>query len=257
MIYYFSGTGNSLAIAKKVGEKLSIPYKSIAQCIDIDSYINSDIIGFVFPVIAWGMPEIVERFLEQIQWPSKCYVFAIAVCGGNPAGVLHGMNKVLRKRGGQLSAGFTVTGREVQKIDSVPLIIRVIKFLNGKSPKQFLHREKEIINTLLSRDKAGIESSRFLAVMLGNFLHPIGLKKLSGKKNQLTLNDACINCGICMRVCPVKNLKSSKGHILRGEDCQHCFACYVVCRRHAIINNKTSTKYSMSNQIRLEEMLLR
>ena len=66
-IYYFTGTGNSLAVAKDIakevdGELISIPYVIGKETIKT----SSKVIIIIFPVYYWGVPLIVERFIKKI-----------------------------------------------------------------------------------------------------------------------------------------------------------------------------------------------
>jgi hypothetical protein len=66
-IYYFSGSGNSLHIAKElqkriIGTKL-LPIVSLLNHKQIR--IEASIIGLVFPVQALGLPIVVRRFLRR------------------------------------------------------------------------------------------------------------------------------------------------------------------------------------------------
>ena len=62
-IYYFSGTGNSLAIAQNIAEELGdtrlIPIpKAVQNGLDT----TAPQLGLVFPVYVWGLPRMVADF---------------------------------------------------------------------------------------------------------------------------------------------------------------------------------------------------
>ena len=62
-IFYFTATGNSLAVAKKIGgELISI---SQARNEQIKEY-KDDVIGFVFPTFGCTVPKIVKEFMAGI-----------------------------------------------------------------------------------------------------------------------------------------------------------------------------------------------
>jgi len=83
-IYYFSGTGNSLFVAKELQKR--IPE---AKLIPIVSLLNQDTIktqaekvGIIFPLQGPTYPIAVKMFLEKIDLESADYIFAIATRGG-------------------------------------------------------------------------------------------------------------------------------------------------------------------------------
>lgn len=67
-IYYFTGTGNSYYIAKKLSEKLSGELIPIAQVIDrTEITTDADVIGIVFPVYYGDIPIIVKDFCIKLK----------------------------------------------------------------------------------------------------------------------------------------------------------------------------------------------
>ncbi len=59
-IYYFSATGNSLSIAKKLASKINnSELVEIGKALKDNLIVKSEKIVFVFPVYAWGPPRIV------------------------------------------------------------------------------------------------------------------------------------------------------------------------------------------------------
>lgn len=69
MIFYFSGTGNSAwaarQLAKRTGD-VACDITTLKELPDLDS--NRQI-GFVFPIYAWGAPEIMVEFAKNCPRP--------------------------------------------------------------------------------------------------------------------------------------------------------------------------------------------
>jgi len=115
-VYYFSGTGNSLAVARDIAEKtngtlISIPWVMDKQSIKTDA----DVIGIVFPVYMahlYGIPLIVERFIKKLEDIGSKYIFAVCTCGGlenfNGLPTLKNLRKIIKSMGGKLSAEYSI-----------------------------------------------------------------------------------------------------------------------------------------------------
>lgn len=115
-IYYFSGTGNSLSIARdlaKITNGKLIPIASVIGKESID--IKSERFGIVFPCYLaqqFGIPLIVENFVSRLTNISSKYIFAICTCGGfenvNALPTLKRLNRLIKLKGGKLTAEFSV-----------------------------------------------------------------------------------------------------------------------------------------------------
>ena len=62
MIFYFTGTGNSLWAAKEIGKELNQPVENIIkQKTESNFFCKDDIIGFVFPTINEQIQNIAQK----------------------------------------------------------------------------------------------------------------------------------------------------------------------------------------------------
>jgi flavodoxin len=106
-VYYFTGTGNSLAAARAIAAPLGAGLVDIPSALDGDR-IQSDskTIGIVCPAY-WGqLPAVVERFVAKLDVEGR-YVFLVCTCGG----MLHSQNRLrqsIAERRGNLAAVFRV-----------------------------------------------------------------------------------------------------------------------------------------------------
>jgi len=83
-IFYFTATGNSLAVAKQFGGTLV----SIPQAVDSDNlHYKDDAIGIVFPIYWWNLPIMVRRFMDKARFEAD-YIFAIGTCGTISGGTM-------------------------------------------------------------------------------------------------------------------------------------------------------------------------
>ena len=98
-IYYFSGTGNSLAVARDIAEKNNGKLIPIASVMDKDRISpDSDVIGIIFPVyfaLFGGIPLIVERFIRKLENINSKYIFAVCTYANGTGSAIDNLNKLL------------------------------------------------------------------------------------------------------------------------------------------------------------------
>ena len=88
-VFYFTATGNSLAVAKRIGGTLI----SIPQVVDSENlHYKDDAIGIVFPVYGWTTPVMVGRFLDKVKFEAD-YIFAIGTYGNIPGAAMYHLQK--------------------------------------------------------------------------------------------------------------------------------------------------------------------
>ncbi len=48
------------------------------------------------------------------------------------------------------------------------------------------------------------------------------------------IDDDCINCGICVKICPVEAISKGEKHMeVDKEKCIDCYACEIECPKKA------------------------
>lgn len=245
MIFYFSGTGNSLYAAKNIarhhGEELvSI---SVAANSGSESYEynlrDNEIIGFVYPVYAWGPPGIVLAFIEKLKLRNYQgnYIFSVATCAGNIGNTMEVMDSCLRKKGMKLNSGFSL------KMPNNYIII-------GDIDSKALEKEKlsaaeeglKHINHIIKQRKTGefrVEKG-FLPWLFTGLINPMFQKKAIDT-TKFYANDHCTGCGICEKVCNCNNIQVNE-RPQWGKRCTQCLACIHYCPEKAVQYGKGTEK---------------
>ena len=94
-IYYFTGTGNSLDVARKLGEKIgNAKVLSIAQTVTQDHVIASDIVGIVCPIYMYNIPLMVVDFIKKIK--NAHYLFMVFTYGGEVGSAMKVAQKLFK-----------------------------------------------------------------------------------------------------------------------------------------------------------------
>ena len=108
-LFYYTGTGNSLwvarELAKGLGDARICPMNRIPGEI-IES--GADAVGIIFPVHIWGLPHRVIAFVDALAKDPSRYYFAVAVNAGQVAATLLQLKRLMRAKGISLSAGFEI-----------------------------------------------------------------------------------------------------------------------------------------------------
>ena len=85
MIFYFSGTGNSLYVARLLADELNDCIISIPDCINNGTFEfelkDSEKIGIVTPVYFYGLPSIVETFLDKLNLKKYSSFYLVVTFG--------------------------------------------------------------------------------------------------------------------------------------------------------------------------------
>lgn len=104
-IYYFSATGNTLAIAHDIAKEMSHTTILPIAGTEIQKPVggNGESIGFVFPVYFNGLPGLVRRFAQSLMLASDTYCFAVADSGGTRSNVLGELDDILLSKNLHLS----------------------------------------------------------------------------------------------------------------------------------------------------------
>jgi ferredoxin len=233
-IYYFSGTGNSLVLARSLAKELGeAEVISIPKALERGGIIenNADCVGIVYPVYALGVPLIVERFISMLKLKEQSYLFVIAnyaLCQG--AGITRAI-RAFKRKGMNPQAGFgmIMPGNYTPFYGAIPKEKQKLVF--EKTNKRIV----EVANMIKQRKPMRPETGFFLVRWL--LWEPIAFlsaKMMQKEDKHFWVNEKCDSCGICKKICPVKNIDMINGKPIWNGKCEQCFACFHWCPTEAI-----------------------
>jgi ferredoxin/flavodoxin len=287
-IYYFSGTGNSLAVARGIAEKIDGKLIAIPSVMDREEIqIGVDTVGLVFPVYHGGFSLIINRFVEKLEPLNKKYVFGVCTYGDSPGLAMEYLGKLIQARGGQLAAGFCVH----MPYNYITPSFNLKDFLGSFTLREINPEKQQIlfaaawkkmesISTFVNNRQTGTleTGAEFItrltdAVNLHDSLGKTIWLKIAGVTEQTGLpfresiqlmdhafhtNEKCKGCGTCARVCPVNNIDLVDKKPVWRQHCEQCFACLQWCPQEAVqFGKKTSGgKRYHHPDVKLEDMFL-
>jgi Pyruvate/2-oxoacid:ferredoxin oxidoreductase delta subunit/flavodoxin len=234
-IFCFSGTGNSLYVARRIAGGLEdCGVESIAALSGPGTgsraiQARGGIIGFVFPVYSQSIPEMVEAFVRRLEFAGKPYVFSVATNNGSVGRANHRVAKLLAKKGQRLSLGMSIL------MPGNSVIIR--DYTNGEAERaERLRRAEGLIDQCAEKIKRGDHGT--VEADMGLRTHAKGIvttiaRKAYGVPRRFSVNESCSGCRGCVRICPENNIRD-EGGIAWGGACSNCLACYHWCPRGAI-----------------------
>lgn len=247
VIFYFSGTGNSLQVAKDIAEKLQgCEVVNLAK-FPTETVINAKRIGIVFPVYFGGIPNIIRRFLSEIKLDGKPYIFAIVTCGGVVGASLVQVNELLKLKSQKLHSGFILKMPE-----------NYILYYNAdskeKQQKRFNDEKKkvqDISQIVIDKKEIPFEKSKYVIdTLFGKVVNHAVVRKFPSRDSHFIINDKCTGCGKCEKVCSVNNITLMNNKPTWNHHCELCLGCLQSCPVNAIdYDNKTQkrTRYINPN----------
>ena len=248
MVFYFTGTGNSLYIARQIeDDPVSIP-----QVMHNESQeFSADSIGIVAPVYGHEVPQMVKDFMEKAIFHTN-YFYMILTYGNRHGGAAELAKKLCDECGIAVnyinvimmvdnwlpSFDMNEQLKMNKRIDERLAVI--LAELNGKT---------DMIPDVTDADRAAHQ--QFLAAM--SHMPPDAWQHL------LRVSDTCIGCGICEKVCP-----SASIHVMNGKavhtlgHSQTCLACVHACPQKAIgltIPEKNPNARYRNEHVSLQEII--
>ncbi len=229
-LFWFSGTGNSLAAARALaaalGETRLLPVTAARR----RPPAPAAVVGVVFPVYALGLPQAVERFLETMPLAPDAYLFTVATAARTPGAVHRIADDILRRRGASLAAGWTLR----MPGNFAP----VNRSFAWGGDSALLERAAARIAGIAAAVRAGQrglrEDSMAPLAWLGQRMRHETQRQLAHTARHFTASRHCTACGLCATVCPVGNITMEEDAPRWGDRCEACSACLQWCPVDAI-----------------------
>lgn len=224
MIFYFTGTGNSLYIARQIEETtISIPQVMRQERLEF----SADSIGVVAPVYGHEVPLMVKDFLKKSVFHTD-YFYMILTYGNRHGGAAELAKKLCDECG--------------IPVHYINVIMMADNWLPGfdmdeqkKIDKKIEEHMEVILADLAARRNMISEVTDADRAAHQQFLARMSRMPADTWQHLLRITEGCVGCGVCERVCPSASIHVADGKAVHTPgNCQTCLACTHACPQKAI-----------------------
>lgn len=249
MIICFTGTGNSLQVARMLADALGDAIEMIPSAPGLTPPAGERLI-WVFPVYSWGVPPVVLRQMKAMADAAFAgrEHYCVMTCGDD-AGLTDSMwRRAIQRRGGADMGIWSVqmpnTYVLMKGFDTDPDDVARRKLEHAPG------RVAEIAKRIAARGRETDVVAGGWAWVKTRIIYP-WFVRFAMSPRPFHPNEGCVGCRKCAESCPLGNITmTAAGTPAWGRDCALCLRCYHVCPRHAVVYGKaTSGKGQYLNPI--------
>ena len=243
LIFYFSGTGNTLEVLGMIqsalrGEGVKTDSCAIDSCLnggampDVSAY---DAVGIGYPIYAFNPPGRVEAFMRTLPCADGKPAFVFKTAGEplptNNASS-YAIDRILRRRGYNLTyeRHFLMPYNILFRFSDQ--VVKQIYTLSGKLSRKLAY---DVMRGI--QDRPRYNPFVMLAAFIMRILRP--LARFNGR--MYSTKDTCNLCQKCVRECGAQNIRVEGGKIRFDGKCVMCMRCVMFCPQGAVkagwINN--------------------
>jgi len=236
---YFSGTGNSYRILNTCKDSFiqngcNATLSSITNKSNIKN--DADLIGFCFPVYAFGIPRICRNYLSTLPKFTKPVNAFVIITAGSPD-----------------ESGFSVMesttlmkekGMNVKYSDVIHMPANWTVSMNPPSKEE----AQVIINNGVTKAKEIVQKILDGVVYHHAFNYPSRYSKLGFYKDYYLFKwlgvsylwqnyrteETCDSCGLCEKICPTNSIQLINNTPQWLKTCEQCMRCVNYCPKQAI-----------------------
>lgn len=239
-VCYFTASGNCLYIAKRIGGTLlSVPQLMRQEIIEIED----DAVGIVAPVYAVEMPAMVKDFLAKAKIRTD-YFFFIYTYGMGYAEAFAHVKQACNEKGLKLSYI-----NAVQMVDNYLPGFEMQKQIDTLPQKDVEGQIARILSDIEERRETEVKITMAVKAQMAMYQKMLAKRILRTDTAQsYIVNDRCVRCGICVKVCPANNITVSADGVRFADRCEVCYACLHNCPQNAIHMREEKSSVRFRNE---------
>lgn len=238
MILYFSGTGNSAYVAEQIAEELkdeAIDLHDIIKNNDCSPMTSDRPWIIVSPVYCWQLPHMVRDWMLDTEFRGNREIYFVMTCGSD----MGNGEKYLRKLCKQKDFEFKGAAEIVMPENYIALFSVPDERQSEIIIKRAGNSLKRVITVIKSEKelppvKTGI-IGRLCSSIVNKAYYPLVVRD-----KKFYAKESCTGCGLCVKKCPLNNIRLVNGKPQWMGNCTHCMACISYCPEEAIEYGKAS-----------------
>ena len=238
MILYFTGTGNSRHIAKRIAKYTGDTMVSLNDKLknkDTTDIAVEDRLIIVCPVYAWRIPKVVEEWMNETTFTGAKDTWFVINCGDSIGNAGEYAKHLCERK------GFDYKGTA-----EVVMPENYIAMFEAPQPEQstrIIEKANERVDKIakyLKKNRPFPQKSvNAMGKILSGPINPF-FYRFCVKADPFVVDDKCIGCGKCEKLCPLNNIKLENSKPVWSKNCTHCMACICSCPVEAIEYGKKS-----------------
>ena len=244
MIFYFTGTGNSLFAARTLtheGEEVISMIEAVRSKSFHYTLKDNEPLGFVFPVYFYTVSDPVLELVRHLTVENASFVYAVIPCGAS-----------IGAAGGFLKSELKKRSLELQRVDAPVVPDGALIFYDIDTPEK-MEKQLEAATKELASIKQAIDRREGNRITGSPVLGKVGLAAYHAcmSTRAFHADEKCIHCGKCALICPSGAIEMVGGRPAWTKNkCLKCCGCINRCPVSAIqYGKKTASRGRYVNPV--------
>ena len=232
MILYFSGTGNSKYVAKRIADALGDALVNLNDRIkasDTSPVETDERLIIVTPTYAWRIPRVVRDWLRKTELRGAKQVWFVMTCGSE-IGSADKYNRALCREKGLTCMGTAqlIMPENYIAMFDAPQEPEAARIIEASAPAIDEASQKIADGCEFAAPRNNLYD-RFMSTAANPVFYALFVKA-----DKFRADDKCVGCGKCAQLCPLNDISIVDDRPAWGKNCTHCMACICHCPTGAI-----------------------